>query len=63
MYFFVNVDNITSFLDNFGIDFTSFTGYEQSIVILLSNILFIISLIFLVNFIYKLLCRVLRVFF
>ena len=62
MYSFVSIENITSFLNNFGLDYSLFTSFEQAIVILLSNILFLIFWFIIISFFYKLLYRFLRIF-
>lgn len=62
MYSFVTVGQITSFLLNYNINFLTLSAYEQAVIIILSNIFFLLFIIFALAFVYKVFCRILRIF-
>lgn len=59
MYSFISIDKIIAFFTKYGIDITLFTNYELSILIILSNILVVISYIFIIYISYKIILKVL----
>lgn len=63
MYTFLSVGQITDFLLNFNINFLTLSSFEQAVVILLCNIFWFIFLVFVINFTYKFLCRIVRFIF
>lgn len=63
LYFFLKYELIvSSFLKYFNIDISTFTDFERSIIILLSNILSLIIFILILSIFYKLFCRFLNIF-
>ena len=58
MYVFVSLEKIIYFFNKFNIDITLFTSYEQSILIILSNIFVLLFYIFLFIVIWKLVFRI-----
>ena len=62
MYTLVKESEIVLFLAKYGIDFLSLGAFEQAIIIVLSNIFFLLFWIFIISFSYKVICRVLRWF-
>ena len=63
MYSFISIDKIITFFTKYGIDITLFTNYELSILIILSNILVVISYIFIIYISYKIILKVLNWWF
>ena len=61
MYSFLNVSQIIDFLLRFNINFLEVSSFEQSVVILLSNIFYLLFIIFVLSFVYKIFCRILRI--
>ncbi len=57
MYTLISLEKIISFFEKFNIDFTQFTNFEQSILIVLCNILFILFWWFVLNLLYKIIVR------
>ena len=53
MYSFLNVEQIIDFLLRFNINFLELSPFEQSVVLLLSNIFYLLFIIFALSFIYK----------
>lgn len=58
MFVFVTLEKIIYFFNNFGIDISILTGYELSVIILLSNIFVLLFYIFLFYVIWKLIFRI-----
>lgn len=58
MYSLVSLEMIKSFLLKFNIDFDLFNAFEQSVVICLCNIFFLLFWIFVLNIIYKIFVRI-----
>lgn len=63
MYSIVNVGQVIDFLLKFNINFLELSAFEQSVVLLLSNIFYLLFIIFSLNFIYKIFCRIMRFIF
>ena len=63
MYSFLDVGQIIDFLLRFNINFLELTSFEQSVVILLSNIFYLLFIIFVISFVYKMFCRIVRIIF
>lgn len=60
MYSLVSLDMIIAFLLKFNIDFTLFSAFEQSIIICLCNIFFLLFWIFVLSFLYKIFVRLFK---
>lgn len=58
MFVFVTLEKIIYFFNNFGIDISVLTGYELSVIILLSNIFVLLFYLFLFYVIWKLIFRI-----
>lgn len=58
MYIFVNLDKIINFFMKYGIDITLFSNFEQSILIVLCNILILLFYGFLVYLVLKIIPRI-----
>lgn len=58
MFVFVTLEKIIYFFNNFGIDISILTGYELSVIILLSNIFVLLFYLFLFYVIWKLIFRI-----
>lgn len=63
MYFYVTLEELELFLLRFGLDITTFTGFEQSIVLILGNIFVLISWYFIFRSFYFCWVRVKRLLF
>ena len=63
MYFYVTLEQLKTILLNFGLDLTLFTGFEQSVVLILSNIFVLISWFFIFRTIYFIWVRIKRLLF
>lgn len=63
MYFYVTLEQLKIILLNFGLDLTLFTGFEQSVVLILSNIFVLISWFFIFRTIYFIWVRIKRLLF
>lgn len=63
MYIFVSLEKITSFFLKYGIDITLFSNFEQSILIVLCNILILLFYGFLVYLVLKIIPRILSWWF
>lgn len=57
MYTLINLETIIAFFAKFNIDFTLFSNFEQSIIIVLCNIFFLMFWAFILNLLYKILVR------
>lgn len=60
MFVLVKKSEIIVFLAKYGIDFLTLSEFDQSVIILLSNIFFLLFWIFVISFVYKLFCRITR---
>lgn len=63
MYSFVDLEKIISFFSKYNIDITLFSNFEQSLVIILSNILVLLFYGFLVYITLKIITRILSWWF
>lgn len=63
MYSFVDLEKIISFFNKYNIDITLFSNFEQSLVIILSNILVLLFYGFLVYITLKIIPRILSWWF
>ena len=63
MYSFVDLEKIISFFNKYNIDITLFSNFEQSLVIILSNILVLLFYGFLVYITLKIITRILSWWF
>lgn len=63
MYIFVTMENVISILSKLGIDITSFTSYEQTIVFLLVNIFYLMTIFFVLYICYRLVLKLYNFFF
>lgn len=63
MYIFVNLEKVVSFFSNYGIDITLFSNFEQSLLIVLCNILVLLFYGFLVYITLKIIPRILSWWF
>jgi len=63
MYFYVTLEQLKEILLNFGLDITLFTGFEQSVVLILGNIFVLISWYFIFRTIYFIWVRIKRLLF
>lgn len=57
MYTLISLEMITSFFQKFNIDFTTFTTFEQSVLIVLCNIFFLLFIMFVLSLFYKIIVR------
>lgn len=57
MYTLISLEMITSFFQKFNIDFTTFTTFEQSVLIVLCNIFFLLFIMFVLSLLYKIIVR------
>ena len=57
MYTLISLEMITSFFQKFNIDFTIFTTFEQSVLIVLCNIFFLLFIMFVLSLLYKIIVR------
>lgn len=58
MYIFVSLEKIISFFMKYGIDITLFSSFEQSLLIVLCNILMLLWLGFVFYVVYKLVFKI-----
>lgn len=63
MYIFVDLEKIISFFSKYNIDITLFSNFEQSLLIILSNILVLLFYGFLVYITLKIIPRILSWWF
>lgn len=63
MYIFLTYETLVKVFESWGFDITVFTVFEKCVVLLLSNILFVLILIFILSCIWKVINRVLRIIF
>lgn len=59
MYTLISLDMIISFFQKFNIDFILFSSFEQSVLIVLCNIFFLLFIIFVLSLLYKIIVRLL----
>ena len=59
MYIFVSLEKIIAFFMKYGIDITVFSSFEQSLLIVLCNILMLLWLLFFFYVVYKLIFKIL----
>ena len=57
MYYFISKENILSFLTSVGFDISAFTEFEECMLFMNGNILFLLFIIFGLSLVYKVLCR------
>lgn len=58
MYIFVTMEKVVSVLSNLGIDITTFTNYEQTIIFLLMNVLHLLSIAFILYIAYRIILKI-----
>ena len=63
MYIFLTMEQVISILLNLGIDITVFTLFEQTVLFILCNIFYIITIFILVYFVYRFLLKLKRILF
>lgn len=63
MYFFMTLEQINSFFTSIGLDLSLLSSFEMACIFLLSNLFVLIFYVFILSFIYKLVCRVVRFIF
>lgn len=63
MYFFMTLEQINSFFTSIGLDLSLLSSFEMACIFLLSNLFVLIFYVFILSFIYKLVCRVARFIF
>lgn len=63
MYIFLTLETLTKFFLVLGFDITTFTLFEQLILLMVSNIFYIVSWFILLYFIYRILLRIFRFIF
>lgn len=63
MYFFMTLEQINSFFTSIGLDLSLLSSFELACIFLLSNLFVLIFYVFILSFIYKLVCRVARFIF
>lgn len=63
MYIFLTLETLTKFFLGLGFDITTFTLFEQLILLMVSNIFYIVSWFILLYFIYRILLRIFRFIF
>lgn len=59
MFIFVSLEKIISFFMKYGIDITLFSSFEQSLLIVLCNILVLLFYFFMFYIVYRLIFKVL----
>lgn len=57
MYTFISYEKVITFFSKYNIDFTLFTSYEQSVLIVLLSILTLLFYLFLFYVVYKLIFK------
>jgi len=63
MYFYVTLEQLKIILLDFGLDLTTFTGFEQSVVLILGNVFILISWYFVFRIFYFCWVRIKRLLF
>lgn len=63
MYIFLTYDTVKAILLSWGFDITLFTLFEQCVIFLLSNILFVLTIFLILCCLWKVINRVLRFIF
>lgn len=63
MYIFVTMPKVISILSKLGIDITSYTSYEQTVIFLLVNIFYIITTFIILYIVYRLVLKLYNFFF
>ena len=63
MYFYVTLEQLKEILLTFGLDLTLFTGFEQSVLLILGNIFVLISWFFIFRTVYFIWIRIKRLLF
>lgn len=60
MYYLLNIETLIKFYLELGIDLSTFTPFQLSIVWVLSNIFALIFIMFILSIAYKVVCRFFR---
>lgn len=63
MYIFVTMPKVITILSKLGIDITSYTSYEQTVIFLLVNIFYIITTFIILYIVYRLFLKLYNFFF
>lgn len=63
MYIFVTMPKVITILSKLGIDITSYTSYEQTVIFLLVNIFYIITTFIILYIVYRLVLKLYNFFF
>jgi len=63
MYFYVTLEQLKEILLTFNLDLTLFTGFEQSVLLILGNIFVLISWYFIFRTVYFIWIRIKRLLF
>lgn len=57
MYYFITLDQIKTFFTSIGIDVFIMSGFEEAILFILCNIFVLLTIIFILSFLYKVFVR------